>query len=259
MSDSKRHVVVHPDYKEFESEILDCIESFKKEGDLVLDGGRNIIKSFSLGSEIINIKSFKKPQFFQAFVYKYLRESKAKRSFEYARKLINLGISTPFPIAYVEDFSSIGLDSSFYVSKHIDYDFDFRDLIHQPRFPDRQNILEQFTEFTFQLHENGINFLDHSPGNTLILNQGQGTYQFFLIDLNRMVFEPMGFEKRMHNFRRLWLSKTMVDIMSKKYAKLCNRPESEVYDAMFKHSRAFQKKINSKKLRRSGRKMNFKK
>jgi hypothetical protein len=37
------------------------------------------------------------------------------------------------------------------------------ELIHDPLFPDRKNILEQFTEFTFRMHEASINFLDHSP------------------------------------------------------------------------------------------------
>jgi hypothetical protein len=47
------------------------------------------------------------------------------------------------------------------------------ELIHDPLFPDRKNILEQFTEFTFRMHEASINFLDHSPGNTLIVKKGK--------------------------------------------------------------------------------------
>ena len=73
-----------------------------------------------------------------------------------------------------------------------------------------------------------------------------------------MHFETMDFNKRMHNFRRLWLSKTMVKIMSETYSELYNKTYNEIYSLMLKHSRAFQKKVNSKKLRRSGRKMQFK-
>ena len=100
--------------------------------------------------------------------------------------------------------------------------------------------------------------MDHSPGNTLITKDDTG-YNFFLIDLNRMRFKPMTFNNRMHNFRRLWLSKTMVKTLSEAYAQLYNTSYQETYDLMLKHSRAFQLKINSKKLRRSGRKMQFKK
>tara|TARA_B100001059_G_C17785501_1_gene556827 strand:+ start:615 stop:971 length:357 start_codon:yes stop_codon:yes gene_type:complete len=118
--------------------------------------------------------------------------------------------------------------------------------------------LQQFAAFTFKLHENNIDFLDHSPGNTLI-TKNANHYNFYLIDLNRMRFKPMSFDNRMHNFRRLWLSKTMIKILAEAYSKLYNKSYQDTYDLMLKHSRAFQLKINSKKLRRSGRKMQFKK
>lgn len=191
-------------------------------------------------------------------MYKYIRPTKAKRSFNYATRLIDCGISTPFPIAYIENTTVFGLKSSYYISKHIDYDFEFRALIHNPQFPERDKILQEFATFTFKLHENNIDFLDHSPGNTLITKDDNG-YNFYLIDLNRMRFKPMSFDNRMHNFRRLWLSKSMIKILAEAYAKLYNKSYQDTYDLMLKHSRAFQLKINSKKLRRSGRKMQFKK
>lgn len=256
MSDTKQVVHIHHNYESKSSHLLGFIAHFN-EGKNVFRGDRNIIKSFNLDGEKINIKSFKKPNAFNSIVYKFIRKSKAKRSFEYAEKLLKLGILTPFPIAYIEEFSALGLEQSYYVSQHINYDFDFRDLIHQPKFPDRVNIIQQFTEFTFKLHENNVNFFDHSPGNTLIVKKDEH-YDFYLIDLNRMKFERMDFDKRMHNFRRLWVSKTMIKIMADTYAKLYHKGYYETYDLMLKYSREFQKKINSKKLRKSGRKMRFK-
>lgn len=170
--------------------------------------------------------------------------------------MIDCGISTPFPVAYLEETSAFGLKNSYYVSEHINYDYEFRALIHNPKLPEREEILKQFAEFTFKLHENNINFLDHSPGNTLVVKTKQG-YKFYLIDLNRMRFETMTFDKRMHNFRRLWLSKTMIKVIAEKYSELYNTSYQETHDLMLKHSMAFQHKINRKKLRRSGRKMQF--
>ena len=71
-------------------------------------------------------------------------------------------------MAYLEVFSG-GLQESFYVSVHIDYDFDFRELIHNPRFEKRNEILRQFTQFTFKLHENGLLCVGsgYSPGFSL--------------------------------------------------------------------------------------------
>lgn len=245
----RENFVIHPNYTHIAAKLRDVLHNFSEKGEYVTQGERNVIKSLNIEGISVNIKKFKTPNAFQSLVYEYLRKSKAKRSFEFAKKLIGFEINTPFPIAYLEEFSS-GLKESFYVSEHVDYDFDFRELIHNPRFKKRNEILKQFTQFTFKLHENGVNFLDHSPGNTLILDKGNDNYNFFLIDLNRMRFEPMDFEKRMHNFRRLWLSKTMIKIMAAEYAKLYGKSFEETHSLMLKYSRQFQKKVNSKKLRR---------
>lgn len=255
MSKPTQVVYFHPKYKSRKAEILGCISHFDDKGKSVLQGERNVIKSFDVEGEKINIKSFKAPNVFNSFVYKFIRKSKAKRSFEYAIKLLDSGILTPFPIAYIEEFSAFGLVRSYYVSQHIDYVLDFRVLIHQPNFPDRVNILQQFTEFTFKLHEHKVNFFDHSPGNTLIVKREDRLYDFYLIDLNRMTFESMDFDTRMHNFRRLWLSKAMIKIMAKTYAMLYDKTYQETHDLMLEHSREFQRKIDRKKIRRAGRKL----
>jgi len=258
MIKSKQVVCIHPNYKHLTSEIVNKINQIHGDDDHVFNNGRNLIAKVEVHNEKLSIKSFQVPNVFNALVYKYFRKSKAKRSYEFANKLLEVDILTPFPVAYIEEFNLLGLERSFYISKHIDYDFDFRELIHNPKFPDRDAILRQFTQFTFRLHENNINFLDHSPGNTLITKEADGIYNFYLIDLNRMQFETMSFDQRMHNFRRLWLSKAMIKIMAAKYAELCDKTYNQTHDLMLKHSRAFQKKIDSKKLRKSGRKMKFK-
>ncbi|MEM6514928.1 MAG: lipopolysaccharide kinase InaA family protein [Bacteroidota bacterium] len=248
---------IHPDFKTYSGRILKHIEDFGNSGELVFGGARNEIRSIDIKGEKFNVKSFKIPHKLNAIIYKYFRPSKARRSFEYASKLLNLGISTPQPVAYFEFINKSGLSSSYYVSRHIDYDLDFRELIHNQDYPEREKILQRFTEFTYRLHENDINFLDHSPGNTLIEKTSSG-YKFYLIDLNRMRFEKMNFNQRMHNFRRLWLSKAMIKIMAKTYADLYGKSFIETYDLMLEYSRQFQKKINFKKLRRMGRRPKFK-
>ncbi|MAZ71899.1 MAG: lipopolysaccharide kinase [Flavobacteriaceae bacterium] len=240
---------LHKDYKQIEAALTAAVTNFESMGTYVTKGERNVIKKFEIEGVYYNIKKFKTPNPFQSLVYQYLRKSKAKRSFLYAEILTARGIKTPLPVGYVENFSA-GLKESYYISQHVDYDFDFRVLNHNPLWPNRAEILRQMAAFTFQLHEKEINFLDHSPGNTLINHLGEDRYEFYLIDLNRMRFETMDFEKRMRNFRRLWLSKTMINIMAKEYAKLYNKSEAQTHALMTSYSRAFQKKKNRKKLRK---------
>jgi hypothetical protein len=245
----KRSFVIHTHYRSLTTELESLLQSFQERGEYVTKGERNVIKKIAIGNEHFNIKKFKTPNLLQGFVYRFLRKSKAKRSFEYAQRLIDCGMHTPFPVGYQENYSVV-LAESFYISKHLEYDLDFRVLNHSPNYPNREEILRQFTGFTFQLHENGIEFLDHSPGNTLIVDNGDGTYRFYLIDLNRMRFGNLDFDQRLRNFRRLWLSKTMIKIIAKEYAKLYGKSEEETRRRLSKHSRDFQRKKVAKKLRK---------
>ncbi|MEZ4875631.1 MAG: lipopolysaccharide kinase InaA family protein [Flavobacteriaceae bacterium] len=249
----KETFVVHTNFINDSDVLLHWIKHFENEGAYVVKGDRNTIKKYPVEGVLVNAKKFKTPNLFQGLVYQFLRKGKARRSFEYAEKLIHLGIKTPFPVAYYERFS-FGLKESYYLSLHLEYDFDFRTLNHNPKWPHRKEILEQMATFTYQLHERGIHFMDHSPGNTLLLEKEDGAYDFYLIDLNRIRFEKMNFHQRMKNFRRLWLSKTMINIMAPVYAKLYGKPEAETHRLMTYYSRKFQRKVNAKKVRKRKRK-----
>ena len=109
-------------------------------------------------------------------------------------------------------------------------------------------ILKQFTHFTFNLHEKGIEFLDHSPGNTLVKKQQDGNYEFYLVDLNRMNFHTtMSFKTRMKNLSRITPSEAWVRIISSEYSKLYGKNEEEVFYLMWKYNLKFQNKVNFKK------------
>ena len=230
-----------------EKELKFYLDNFLNLGILIGDGQRNKIKLFELEGKTINIKFFKIPHLINKITYKYFRKSKARRSFEYANKLLENGIGTPQPIAYAENFSLFGLQESFYISEHLQSDLTFRELVLDPNYPDHENILRQFTKFTFGLHEKGIEFLDHSPGNTLIKKVADGSYIFYLVDLNRMNFHPvMDFDLRMKNFNRLTPKTDMLSIMSEEYAKLYNRKYEDVFNKMCFYTNDFQLKFHRK-------------
>ena len=241
-------IILNPNYIPHEKAILQLVNRFFDEGNLIVQGSRNTIKSNFLENEKINIKFFQKPGIFKSIIYSFFRSTKAKRSFDYANYLIQHSIKTPNPIAYIEERNSLGLlGDSFYISQQIDYDFTIRELIHDPLFPERNSILEQFTEFTYSMHEAKVNFLDHSPGNTLIIKNEYNNYDFYLIDLNRMKFEDLSIEKRMDNFKKMWLSKQMAKIVAKKYAELSNWSEEKLHQLLLEKTTQFKRKITKKK------------
>lgn len=235
-------------FKISEKEIISKVHNFNSNGILFGDGQRNIIKLFEVEGKAINIKSFKIPHLINKIAYKYFRKSKARRSFEYATILLEKGIGTPQPIAYFENFSFIGLEDSYYISEQLKYDLTFRELVEIPDFPEHENILRQFTRFSFDLHQKGIEFLDHSPGNTLIKKNSKGNYDFFLVDLNRMEFHAsMPFEIRMKNLCRLTPVKDMVVVMSNEYAKISGESEATIFETLWKYTSDFQTQFYRKK------------
>jgi hypothetical protein len=240
-------VVINKEFKSKEIELRNYITNFSSSGKLFGDGQRNKIKLFELEGKTINIKSFKIPNLVNKIAYKYFRKSKARRSYEYANVLLKKGIGTPEPIAYFENYSWFGFKNSYYVSEHLQADLTFRELVLDPNYPDHENILRQFTKFTFDLHEKGIEFLDHSSGNTLIKKESEGKYNFYLVDLNRMNFHnDMDFNSRMKNFNRLTPKIEMLTIMSEEYAKLYNKKYDEVFAKMCFYTNNFQLKFNRK-------------
>ena len=204
------------------------------------DGRRNKIKIFKSNEQLINVKSFQIPIVINKIVYRYFRKSKAKRSFENAQILIKKNIGTPEPVAYYEQHNLLGLGKSYYASEHLITDLTFRELINIPDYPDHENILRQFTYFCFTMHEQGIEFLDHSPGNTLIKKAIDGLYNFYLVDLNRMRFHQfMNLDMRLTNLQRLTPKKEMIEVMSDEYAKWYKVSKEIIFEKLWQKTHTF--------------------
>jgi hypothetical protein len=198
--------------------------------------------------QILSIKTFKIPGFFIGFIYRFFRTSKSKRSYLHAKYLQSNCIGTPNPIGFLEKKNIFQLLDSYYICEHLEADYVFKDLFQLP-IETTEPILTQFAQFCFKLHENGIEFLDHSPGNTLIKKREGDNYEFYLVDLNRMKFHTtkMSVSDRMKNICRITPGIAYIQIISKEYARIADLPEQEVFDLLQKHSSEFFKKFDNKK------------
>ncbi len=237
--------VIHINFKKDISFLKDIITNYSSKGEKFGNQDRNSLKLFQLDDKTINVKSFKVPNVFNQIAYRFFRSSKAKRSYEYANALVKLSIGTPKPIAFFEYTTLFLFKSSYYISEHLNYDLTYRELLTDMNYPNHEEILRSFTRFTFDLHEKNVNFLDHSPGNTLIVI-ANNCYKFYLVDLNRMEFKPMGFNDRIQNFSRLTPYREMVEVMSDEYAKISGYNYDDVFKLMWQSTVAFQEKFHGK-------------
>ncbi|WP_282086438.1 Kdo domain containing protein [Aquimarina algiphila] len=238
--------VIHSEYIGIQDEVKETIKNFETYNDILGDAERNVIKIVEIEGGKYTIKSFKVPNLINQIVYRFFRKSKAERSYSYANNLLALEIKTPFPLAYDLYTTPFLFKKSYYVSELLEYNLTYRELVRQPDYPDHENILRAFTQFTYDLHEKGVLFLDHSPGNTLIVKTDTG-YDFYLVDLNRMEFKDLDMDTRIRNFSRLTPKKEMVAIMANEYAKLTGVDESMIYQKMWGLTEAFQQKFYKKR------------
>lgn len=249
-----RKFAINPKYQYLAEEILAIPERFEREG-MLLYKGRNQVKMMEIGGLKLNVKSFKRPHVINRIVYAYFRKTKAERSFRYANLLQQYGIGTPEPVAYIVYRDWCGVSRSYYISLQVEYDYEFRDLkVKRPN--DLESMLVAFTRFTYQLHEHGIYFVDHSPGNTLIKRKAEG-YDFYLVDLNRMKFMTITPELGLRNFYRLDASDDMIEIIAREYARLRGGDAGQMTEMLKNWTHEHNARVAERKRRKAKKKCMF--
>ena len=211
---------ISPGFEKLEEWLTNIKENFSTGGKTIFKV-RNEVKVFEVNGIRLNVKSFKRPSLINRFAYVYLRGSKAKRSYQYARKLEEMNVTTPQPVAFVEYLERGLLLESYYISLQYEYDFTLREVLEKKI--NERKILKEWVKFTYEkLHKNGIFHLDYSPGNTLI-SKTNNDYEFSLIDLNRMEFGTIDYQKGLRNLRQLALDQHDLNFVASEYASLCNQ------------------------------------
>ncbi len=225
---------------------------FNQKSNITVFQKRNTIKRIKFEGVEYIVKSFKIPHLLNQIVYRFFRDSKAKRSYLNSLKLKELGISTPKPIGYVEFPTPFKFKESFYISEFFDYDFEIRAVLSDKDFEDRENILKKFIEFTYNLHKKGVFHIDYSPGNILLKKRGS-IYQFSIIDVNRMKFIEFNDDLRMQNLAKLTNDREDNEFMARYYAQIAKFDESMLLEklnvALLKQQNYLANKKRLKKLK----------
>ena len=232
--------IINEHYKDF---IMNLESYFNQQSNTIIYEKRNIIKRVAYEDKKYVVKLFKIPHFINKVAYSFFRDGKAKKSYKNSLKIIDF---VPKPIAYIEEEKLGLLYKSYFVSEYFDYDFTIRELLTNPNFKDKNTIYQKFADFTYALHNAGIQHLDYSPGNVLIKRQNKD-YQFKIIDINRMRFKTLTEQERLENFSKLWASDEDLTVIIKAYAKVSQISEDEALSIALKASQKHKDKKNLKK------------
>ena len=215
--DMKTLLTVSPRYNEISQFIESIPQIFHSQGTLIYKA-RNEIKNFEVDGLRLTVKHYKKPHIINQIAYSSLRQSKAKRAYFYAQRLIETGIKTPEPVAYIEQYSNGLLTNAYFVSLFETYPHILRELWGYS-VEGNEPLLTALASYTANMHNKNIYPVDYSPGNVLFDNQGEG-YQFSLLDINRMRFRPVSKVMAARGFRRFHVQPDVLKAIAGEYARL---------------------------------------
>lgn len=210
-------LVLHPDYKELEAFMLSIPRRFKNNEGTVIHKGRNELRTMEYDGRKYVVKAFHKPNIINRFVYGMLRPSKAKRSYDHARMLLNIGVGTPQPVGYMNIRSGMLFDKSYYVSCESPCTHIYQELFER-KFEYEEEVLRAIGRVTATLHEHGYAHKDYGRANILFQQTPEGI-RIELVDLNRMAIGTIGMEAGCKNFERLPATPQMHRWMAEEYAK----------------------------------------
>lgn len=222
--------------------------TFENSGEILHDG-RNCVKLFQIDGKKVVVKRFKQPHTFNRIMYTYFRGTKAERAYRNARLLLQYEVDTPEPIAYI-DLSEKGLvTNSYLVTEYTDYS-PIKDILEEENFSKVMGI-NAFVKFTAQLHAKGIKHNDYNTTNVLYRKNDDYTYDFMLIDNNRMGFRYMSKRACMSNLRRICETPMVTYLLSQKYAEERGWDRYYCLIVLSLYRNMFEKRIKTKKYIRS--------
>ena len=224
-----RKLILREKYKDLKEFVAQIPRRFEEEGRTIYQG-RNLIKVFDAPHDmVVNVKRYHAPRGVNSLVYSLgIRKPKGQRAYQYPRILLQKGIDTPEPIAYIEDRKGGLITYSYLITiqsklQHTLYEFGNAS---QEQW---QPMVEPLASFAAKIHDQQLMHRDFSPGNVL-WDIVDGTYQFSVVDINRMYFGEVDMKQGCENFARLWGPKEFFCQLIRKYASIRGFNEDEAVD-----------------------------
>lgn len=182
-------IIINPKYESLRTWIEALPGEFEASG-IELFRRRNVLKAYNVGDLQLVVKRFKPLGLLKGAIYTWFRPGKAVRSYQNALKLMERGIGSPEPVAYIEQPRHGLLHDAYYICLHTEYESVEQRLNRTQPFD--APFGRAFAACVARLHEQGILHFDLNSGNILYRELADGTFDFQLIDLNRMRFMPAG-------------------------------------------------------------------
>lgn len=210
---------LNKDYGFLKQWLLDLPQSFNYMGEVLIDG-RNQVRLIEVDGCLYVVKYFKRVTLFNRYVYRYLRASKGERAYCNAQTLLQKGIDTPTPIAYLDVYEHARLKYSFFISLYEKGQSAYQ-LMNQP-LQQIDNQLNELASFLYLIHRKGVFHADLNLTNVLCHIEDETT-KFCLIDNNRIRFKSYSRRRAMRNLRRVRMPLVNYAALVSYYARIANQ------------------------------------
>jgi hypothetical protein len=235
----KTVITIAPKFKQFSSFVDSLPKVFNSEGTSIYKA-RNEIKNFEIDGTLFTVKGYKRPHIINRIAYSSFRQSKAKRAYDYALRLLEKNISTPEPVAYIEQYECGLLCNSYFVSLFATESHLLREL-HDYKVEGNEALLNALAAYTAYIHERDVFPIDYSPGNVLFENE-DGNFRFTLLDINRMQFRVVNQKMAAKSFRRFTMDQSLIGFIAKEYARIRGYEPTTFACEAIKHHTNFWKR-----------------
>ena len=112
--------------------------------------------------------------------------SKPLKAWRGARALVECGIPTPRPLAWLERRRRGTTAEGYFLAEKEQDAREVRELLRVPEGDRLDTVLRSLARFVRTCHDRGVLHRDLSDGNVLAAEDGRGGYDFLLLDTNRV-------------------------------------------------------------------------
>ena len=210
-------MLINKKYQHLEKWLERLPEDFEQLGEVIYDKRNQLRVIEAPDGTLVNAKRYCKTHLVNRIVYSTgIRKPKGLRAFTYPSILLERGISTPEPIAYIEQRHCGLLGVSYFISvqsplRHTLYEFG------DAQAGTYEEMAGALGRFTAMMHEREVLHLDYSPGNILWDKDDTG-YHFSVVDINRMRFGKVNMKDGCAALCRLWGPKRFIALIARSYA-----------------------------------------
>lgn len=196
---------------------------------------RNRVELIEIEGTKLVIKRYKRPNICNRVIYTFFRKSKARRAYEHALRILRCGVSTPFPVAYMEQ-KRFGLyHTGYFVSEYMNLPTlkEWDPATHDKA--ENERMKKDFINFTIELHQKGILPLDYNTKNIFYRkDEASGCYKFALTDINRAKFGHIShYKDAMRSFEQLGIpAENLVQIISEYTTRQGSDLEASLFVAL---------------------------